>query len=131
MKFAAVLQKLYHLNATLLPAEQVLRMGTINGAKALGMEQHIGSLEKGKKADVILIDLVKPHLTPVLLGEFSNIIYNIVFAAQGSDVETVMIDGKIVMENRKLLSVDEEKIIDRANKATIDLLERRKPYVPE
>ena len=131
MKFASLLQKVHHLDATLLPAEQALRMATVNGAKALGMEEQIGSLTAGRKADIVILDLNKPHLTPLLLGEFSNVIPNVVFAAQGSDVETVLIDGKIVMENRVLQTVDEEEIIARASRVTYDLLERRKPFVPD
>ena len=131
MKVASLMQKVYHLDASLLPAEQVLRMATANGAKALGMEKQLGSLAEGKKADVIVLDFKKPHLTPLLLGEFSNVIPNIVFAAQGSDVETVLIDGRIVMENRKLQTVNEEEVIERASRVTYDLLERRKPFVPK
>jgi len=131
MKCAALLQKLHHLDATLLPARQVLQMGTINGAKALGMKKELGSLEEGKKADVILIDLNKLHLAPLLLGEFSNVISNIVYAAQGSDVQTVLVDGKIVMEDRVLRNVDEESVIEKATRITADLLERRRPYVPK
>jgi 5-methylthioadenosine/S-adenosylhomocysteine deaminase len=130
MKFASLLQKLYHLDATLLPAEQVLRMGTINGARALGMENQIGSLEEGKKADIVLVDLKALHLAPFLLGEFSNVIPNIVFAAQGSDVETVLVNGRIVMENRILKTVDEQEIAEKATNVTYDLLERRRPFVP-
>jgi 5-methylthioadenosine/S-adenosylhomocysteine deaminase len=106
-------------------------MATVNGAKALGMEKQIGTLTAGKKADIVVLDLNKPHLTPLLSGEFSNVIPHIVFAAQGSDVETVLIDGRIVMENRVLRTVDEGEVIERAGRVTCDLLERRKPFVPE
>lgn len=88
-------------------------------------------LTAGRKADIVLLDLNKPHLTTLLLGEFSNVIPNVVFAAQGSDIETVLIDGKIVMENRVLRTVDEEEIIARASRVTYDLLERRKRFVPD
>lgn len=131
MKVAALMQKLHHLDATLLPARQVLRMATVNGARALGMQKELGSLEGGKKADIVIIDLMKPHLSPVLVGEFSNIIPNIVYAAQASDVETVLIDGKIVMENRTLKTVNEEEVMERATKATYELLERRRAFVPK
>jgi len=131
MKFASLLQKVNHLDATLLPANQILQMATINGAKALGMQNEIGSLAEGKKADITILDLDKPHLTPLLTGEFANIVPNIVFAAQGSDVETVLIDGRIVLKNHNLQTVNEEEIIARANETTRELLERRKPYVRE
>ncbi|WP_309493173.1 amidohydrolase [Candidatus Hecatella orcuttiae] len=131
MKVAAILQKVHRLNASLLPVEQVLRMATINGAKALGLEKEIGSLEKGKKADVILIDFKKLHLTPFLVGKYFNILANIVYAAQASDVDTVLVDGRIVMENRRLLTVNEEELMEKHTKATEELLERREPFVPK
>jgi 5-methylthioadenosine/S-adenosylhomocysteine deaminase len=131
MKVASLMQKVYHLDASLLPAEQVLRMATVNGAKALGMEKELGSLAEGKRADVIVLDFKKPHLTPLLLGEFQNVIPNIVFAAQGSDVETVLIDGRVVMENHEVRTVNEEEVIEKAGRVTYDLLERRKPFVPK
>lgn len=131
MKVAALMQKVHQLDATLMSAPQVLRMATVNGAKALGMENELGSLEAGKKADIAIIDLKKPHLSPLLLGEFSNVIANIVFAAQGSDVETVIIDGKIVMEKRVLKTVNEEEVMERADRVTYDLLERRRQFVPK
>jgi 5-methylthioadenosine/S-adenosylhomocysteine deaminase len=105
-------------------------MATVNGARALGMENQIGTLEEGKKADITIVDLKALHLTPLLLGEFSNVIPNIVFAAQGSDVETVLVNGRVIMENRILKTVNEKEIIERANNAAQDLLERRRPFVP-
>ncbi|MEM3521627.1 MAG: amidohydrolase, partial [Candidatus Bathyarchaeia archaeon] len=94
MKFTALLQKVSNLDPLSITAEQVLEMATINGAKALGLENEIGSIEPGKKADIIMIDLKKPHLAPI-----HKPISSIVYSAFGSDVETVIIDGKIIMEN--------------------------------
>jgi len=131
MKIASLMQKVHHLDATTLPAKQALRIATVNGAKALGMESQLGSLEVGKKADVVILDGVKPHMTPLLTGEFSNIVANTVFAAQASDVETVLINGKIVMEKRVLKTVNETEVIQLATKTTYDLLERRRPFVPK
>ncbi|MEM2896570.1 MAG: amidohydrolase [Candidatus Bathyarchaeia archaeon] len=131
MKIASILQKVHNLDAGLVPAEQALRMATINGAKALGLESDIGSIEVGKKADLIIIDLKKLHLSPVLFGEFFNIIPNIVYAAQGSDVDAVIVDGKVVMENRELKNVSEDEIMDLHTKITEEILERRKPFVPK
>jgi 5-methylthioadenosine/S-adenosylhomocysteine deaminase len=131
MKIASIMQKVHQLNATVMPARQVLRMATVNGARALGMQNQLGSLEVGKKADIVIIDLMKPHLAPLLVGEFSNVVPNIVFAAQASDVETVLIDGKVVMEKRVLKTVNEEEVIQRATKAAYELLDRRKPFVPK
>ncbi|HAG43837.1 MAG TPA: N-ethylammeline chlorohydrolase, partial [Clostridium sp.] len=85
---------------------------TKNGAKALFLEDEIGSLEVGKKADMILIDLNKPHLYPR-----HDIISLLVYSAQGSDVETVIIDGKIVMENYKMKTIDENEVMKRAKES--------------
>lgn len=87
MKFAALLQKLTYANPTVLSAYEVLKMATINGAKALGLEDEIGSLEIGKKADMILIDLSKPHLKPL-----HDVFAGLVYSARGSDVDMVIVD---------------------------------------
>jgi 5-methylthioadenosine/S-adenosylhomocysteine deaminase len=111
MDMAAKLHKAWRLDPTVMNAETVLRMATRMGAAALGMENRIGSLEPGKRADLITIDLKKPHLTP-LYHEYSHIVY----AAKGDDVRDVLINGKIVMENRMLLTLDEDKIMHKVNK---------------
>ncbi len=131
MKIAGLLQKVTHLDAAALPANTLLRMATINGAKALGLGEEIGSLERGKRADIIILNLTSPHMSPALTGEFFNIISNIVYAAIPSDVETVLVDGKIVMQKRKVLTVDEEEVVARHKAAAEELLERRKPFVPK
>jgi len=97
----------------------VLEMATINGAKALGLQNKIGSIETGKKADLIIVNMQKPHLTPAF-----NPVSHIVYAAEGSDVETTIIDGKIIMENRVVKSLNEEKIIRDANEHAAKLLQR-------
>ena len=84
-------------------------MATINGAKALGLEDKIGSLEPGKQADLISINLDKPHLQPIY-NPYSHIVY---CATQG-DVENVMVNGNLIMENRKVKTMDEEKILKKA-----------------
>jgi 5-methylthioadenosine/S-adenosylhomocysteine deaminase len=131
MKFAGLIQKGFHRNASLMPANMLLRMATTYGSEALGLGPATGSLEKGKKADVILINLKNPHTTPVLTGEFYNIPYHLVYSSQAADVDTTIVDGKIIMRNRKVLTVDEEDVIEKATIATEDLLERRKPFVPK
>lgn len=90
-----------------ISSETVLEMATINGAKALGLGDEAGSLEIGKKADFIVIDTDKPHLTPVW-----NPVATVVFAAQGSDVDTVVIDGKVIMAGREMKTMDEAAILD-------------------
>ena len=119
LKIAALLQKLAYQNPTVMPAYEVLKMATINGAKALGIGESMGSLEVGKKADIVLIDLSKPHLKPL-----HNIYANIVYSAHGSDVDTVIVDGKILMENRQVKTLDEQAIMEKAEKTALDLLSR-------
>jgi 5-methylthioadenosine/S-adenosylhomocysteine deaminase len=119
MKIATLLQKLVYLNPKILRVPEVLRMATVNGAKALGLGKTIGSLEVGKKADVILIDPSKPHLNPL-----HNIYASVVYSAHGSDVDTVIVDGKIVMENRHVKTLDEQAVMERAEKTALDLLAR-------
>ncbi|MEM2666222.1 MAG: amidohydrolase [Candidatus Bathyarchaeia archaeon] len=119
LKVGALLQKLIYKNPEVLPAYNVLRMATINGAKALGLENSVGSLERGKKADIILIDLSKPHLKPL-----HDIYATIVYSSRGSDVDTVIVDGKILMENRQVKTLREEEVIERAEKSALRLLSR-------
>lgn len=119
MKLASLLQKGRLLDPLVMNAETVLEMATINGALALGLEKQIGSIEVGKKADLILISLCSPHLTPTF-----NPISHLVYAAGGSDVDTVIIDGRIIMRNRKVKTLDEEKVIREANVRASKLLER-------
>ncbi len=119
MKIAALLQKLIHQNPVALPAYEVLKMATINGAKALGLEEKIGSLEAGKRADIILIDFSKPHLKPL-----HNIYASIIYSACGGDVDTVIADGKILMKKRQVKTLDEQVIMEKAEKTALDLLSR-------
>ena len=124
MRHGTFVQRAVKLDRSLVPFDQVLKMATINGAKALGMEKEIGSIEPGKKADLILIDLKSIKFEPLLLGKYSNLIPNLTYAANGSDVETVLIDGKIVMENREMKTVDEEKVIEQARRSALSLLDK-------
>jgi len=119
MKTAALLQKIRYMDPTVLQAQQVLEMATTNGAQALGLEKTVGSLEVGKKADVVLIDFRKPHLTP-LHDPYANIVYS----ARGSDVDTVIVDGKLLMEGRKVKTLDEEEVMQKAQRTASNLLTR-------
>ena len=111
MGTAARLHKVHRLDPTLLEAQSVLNMATLEAAKVLGLEKEIGSLEVGKQADLILINLNQPHLTP-LYHPFSHLVY----AASGADVDTVFIAGQMVMRQRKLLTLDWEEIRKRVVK---------------
>ena len=108
MDTAAKLHKVHRLDPTVMNAETVLKMATREGAKALGMGHLTGCLKPGMKADLILLGLDKPHLTP-LYSPYSHLVY----AANGSDVDTVFINGRPVMENRRLLTIDEEQAMAR------------------
>ncbi|MEJ2656932.1 MAG: amidohydrolase [Desulfobacterales bacterium] len=107
MDAAAKIHKVIALNPTLMDAVTVLKMATIQGAKAVGLDDITGSLEIGKKADVIVIDTRKPHLLPLY-----NPVSHIVYAAQASDVRDVIVNGRLLVKDRKLLTIDLENIID-------------------
>jgi 5-methylthioadenosine/S-adenosylhomocysteine deaminase len=124
MKYASLFQKATKLDASVMPASRVLEMATINGAIALGMKNEIGSIEVGKKADLTVIDLNTPRLTPVHGGKNSNILQHIVYAAHGDDVDTVMIDGKIALEGKKLLTIPEDEIVKSATLAAHNLINK-------
>ena len=109
MDLAAKLQKLVRMDPRALPAEHVVAMATINGARALHMEKQIGSLEAGKKADVILIRTDAPHATPMY-----NVYSQLVYALKASDVDTVIVGGKIVMQHRQMLTLDQPQILAKA-----------------
>ncbi|MEM2936582.1 MAG: amidohydrolase family protein, partial [Candidatus Bathyarchaeia archaeon] len=119
LKIATLLQKVYYMNPTVLPVRRALEMATIHGAKALGLERDIGSLEAGKKADLILIDFRKPHLTPL-----HNPYANIVYSAHGGDVDAVIVDGKILVENREVITLDEAEVMQKARRTALNLLTR-------
>lgn len=112
MKFASILNKVKYQQPTAMPAWQVMRMATIDAARAIGLEDQIGSLEPGKKADIILIDLRSPNLMPVLTDPVRNIVPNLVFSGRGNEVIMSIIDGNIIMEDRKVLTVNEDAILD-------------------
>lgn len=109
MRACALIHKVNKLNPTVLSAREVVRMATINGAKVLNLDKKIGSLEAGKRADIIAINLDKPHLAPVY-DPYSHLVY----CASARDVEDVIINGKIVMKNREVKTIDEERVLREA-----------------
>ena len=131
MKVASIIQKGHRMDPTLATAPTVFRMATIDGARALGLGDEIGSLEAGKKADLVLVNLHKLHMVPVMSGEFYNVTHNLVYATQGSDVDHVMVDGKWVVRDGDLVNADEDEIIEQGTAAAKSLLERRKQFVPK
>ncbi|GAE25183.1 S-adenosylhomocysteine deaminase [Halalkalibacter wakoensis JCM 9140] len=106
IKTAAWLQKLRFEDPTTLQAFDVLEMATRHGATLLNIDENVGTLEVGKKADIILVQLNKPHLQPV-----HSILSLLAYSANGADVDTTIINGKVVMKNRKLLTIDEEELL--------------------
>ena len=119
MKFAALLQKVARGDPTALPANKVVEMATLGGARALCWDDEIGVIEPGKKADIIVVDLRKPHLTP-LYSEESHLVY----AARSSDVRTVLVNGRIVVEDGKLKTIDTWKVMEMAERTREELLSR-------
>ncbi len=111
MRVAMLLQRLRFRDGSCLPPGKVLEMATIDGARALGLEDQIGSLEVGKKADVILIETQQPHLVPVWMAP-----QRVAYQVTGHDVDTVLVDGKILMEGRKVKTVNETRILREAQR---------------
>jgi 5-methylthioadenosine/S-adenosylhomocysteine deaminase len=118
MDMAAKLHKVNNLDPTVMNAQTLIKMATKDGAKVLGLEKITGSLEVGKRADLIVIDTNKPHLVP-MYNAYSHLVY----AASGHDVKHSIIDGKIVMEDRRLLTLDVEDIIKRSKEKSYKIKE--------
>ncbi len=131
MKFAALIQKLGSLDARVMPAEQALKLATIEGAKAIAMEDSIGSLEVGKKADIVILDINKLHMAPHLFGKYENIVPNIVHSASGADVDMVIVNGEVRVKDHQLLGVDVQEMIETYTRTTQALIERREEFVPK
>jgi len=122
MSTAAKLHKVASLDPTVMDAKTVVRMATLNGAGAIGMGHLTGSLDVGKKADIIVIGLNKPHLTPIY-NEYSHLVY----AAGGADVDTVVINGKVVMEDRLLLTINESDVMHEVRKIAVQIKKSPNP----
>jgi 5-methylthioadenosine/S-adenosylhomocysteine deaminase len=119
MKAASLLQKVHHQDAGVIKPYDVLRMATMGGARALGLDAVCGTIEVGKRADLILVNLDTVHNQPV-----NDIFSQIVHCAKASDVQTVIVDGEIVMRDRRLAHLDDRKIVADAKVANRDLMER-------
>jgi cytosine/adenosine deaminase-related metal-dependent hydrolase len=125
MYLAAVLPKDYRNDPGISAAETAIEMATINGARALGMDKEVGSLEVGKRADVIILNMWSPEWIP----NYSEV-QNLVYSADGRSVETVYINGRLVMDDRKVLTVNEDEIIARCMDLSDKLLRRTGLSVP-
>jgi len=119
MRMAALIQKGHLLDPTVMPAKQVFEMATINGARALGMEAEIGSIEVGKKADLVILDLFKPHSIP-----YADLYAAIVYSCGRENVETVMVDGEILLDQGYFLKVDPEETLRKCQSESRRLLAR-------
>ena len=109
MRTCALLHKVNNLDPIVMNAREVVKMATAGGAKVLGLENKIGSLESGKRADIITINLDKPHLTPIY-NPFSHLVY----CVEAQDVENVIINGKVIMRDRGMKTINEEKVLREA-----------------
>ncbi|HZD58457.1 MAG TPA: amidohydrolase [Anaerolineales bacterium] len=114
---AAMLQKATKLDAEAVTAEQILEMLTINGARVLGIEDQVGSLETGKRADILVIDFNQPHLLPG--GRW---VPKLIYSARGSDVTHTIVDGQLIMEDHRVLSMDESQVLEKAIEARENLV---------
>lgn len=112
IQLAALIHKGYHQDPLAVPAKTALAMGTLYGAEALFLDKEIGSLEVGKQADFITIDLTQAHMQP-----YTDVISHIVYSATRADVQDVYVQGKALMKNRQMLTIDVEKVIFEANQA--------------
>jgi 5-methylthioadenosine/S-adenosylhomocysteine deaminase len=119
MRFAALAQKLRYKDATVMKARKVVEMATLGGARALGLENMVGSIEVGKRADIILVDFNKPHLRP-----FHDVYANLVYSTCGCDVDTVIIDGRILMEKGKVKVLDEARVMREAEERAFRLISK-------
>jgi len=116
MKFCALIHKQHRWDPSVLPAQTVFDFATISGAKCLGVEKNIGSIEEGKKADIVILDVHKPHLTPQY-----DFVSHLVYAARGSDIITTIVNGKPLLLENEFLTVDSEKILEDAEKCANEL----------
>ncbi|MCD6513793.1 MAG: amidohydrolase family protein, partial [Candidatus Odinarchaeota archaeon] len=119
IKATALLHKVARVDPQAITAKQVLRMATIDGARAVLMENEIGSIEKGKKADIIIFDLNNIQMRPV-----NNPLSQVVYCGKSWNVETVIVDGNIIMENRVIKGVDEQELIWKVQELADDLVEK-------
>ena len=117
MKFCALVHKQHRWDPEVLPAQTVLDMATVHSARCLGMENKLGSIEEGKIADIIMVDMRKPRLTP-----HHNYVSHLVYACRGDDVSSTIINGRPVMLNREILDVNVEQVMTQAETCAHELI---------
>ncbi|WP_312832674.1 amidohydrolase family protein [Sedimentibacter saalensis] len=116
MKNVCVFNKIKYGNPEIMPAWRALRMATIEGAQAVGLGESVGSLEVGKQADFIAIDLNFPSMQPIYTYPMRNIVPNLVYSARGWEVDLSVVNGKIIMQNQKLINVNEDEVLSKIKK---------------
>jgi 5-methylthioadenosine/S-adenosylhomocysteine deaminase len=121
MKFASLMHKAHRWDATVVPAQKALDMATVDAAAALGASKSIGSLEPGKKADIVIVDCNTPGMTPTTAD---NVVSNLVYASPSTAVRDTMVDGRFVVRDRRAVKVDEDKVLADARERAEDLLDR-------
>ncbi len=129
MRLAAMLQKLSRRDAESMPCEKVLRLATSDAAACLGLP-HVGSLEVGKRGDLIIVDLHAPHMWPVLSEPHSNVVEQLVYSASAGDVLTTVVEGKVLMRDRQVFTLDAGVVEPQVKDAARDLAERAGLVVP-
>lgn len=131
MKTASLVQKLRRLDATALSADETLRMATIDGARLIGIDDVVGSIEPGKEADLVTVDLWQPHYQPIVADEGHDPVpWNLVFAGRASDVTDVWVQGRQVLSDGRPCLVDEGEVMEAIERQTKDLLGRRRHAAP-
>ncbi len=131
MKIAILIQAGHRGDPLAVDLQSIFRMATINGARALGLDSLIGSLEKGKRADLVIVNLNTLHTTPLMKGRYNNVIPHLVYSSSGSDVEAVFVDGRQLVGEGKLLTMDEQEVIDQAQLAAEEIFHLKEPLIPE
>ncbi len=124
MKLTALFNKIHYRDPEVMPAWEVLRMGTIEGARAIGLGDRIGSLEAGKQADFIVVDVDTPNLLPIIDAPVRTLVPNLVYAATGKEVQTVVVAGRTIMRNREVLTLSESEVRAQAQGEALRLGER-------
>lgn len=120
MRSAAFMQKVSTMNPLSLPAYEVLKMATANGARAMGHEGELGVIREGALADLIVVDLEKPHLQPI-----HDLVADLVYCGKASDVETVVVDGRVVVENRRIKGLDLKELYRKISETVQRIKEQR------
>jgi 5-methylthioadenosine/S-adenosylhomocysteine deaminase len=131
MKVASLLAKLRGMNAAALDSWDALRMATIMGARCLGLDGEVGSLELGKKADLIAVRTDTPRMTPLFGGDYFNLHHNLGHAVRGGDVDLVMVDGHILVENGHLKTADLRQLIADVRGLAPGLFARRAAFLAQ